>query len=82
MDMLRDMKTKHNRSDRKLVYKSEKSNYNRPQLHDMPYNTNWKYGMPKKPNQNKETPNPLKRTNNFLEDYLWCDIYRLPHAPE
>ena len=45
----------------------------------MPYNTNWKDGNPL---NNKETPNPFKRTNHFVDDWPWCDVYRFPHMLE
>lgn len=62
--MLKDMKGRQNRNDRPPAYKNDK-----PRLHDMPYNTNWKYGKPEKPNQNKETPDTLKKGNHLVEDF-------------
>lgn len=57
-------------------------NYNRPILHDMPYNTNWKDGKPVNASLNKETHDPLKKVNNFVEEYPWCEVYNLPHVAE
>ncbi|XP_059076497.1 uncharacterized protein LOC131875828 [Cryptomeria japonica] len=82
MDILKDLKGKKNPNERPPYRNNKQMNYNRPRLRDMPYNTNWKDGKPVKPNTNKETPDPLKKVTNFVEEYPWCDVCNLPHATE
>lgn len=83
MDMLKDMKGKQNHNEKPPPYRSNKPmNYNRPRLHNMPYNTNWKDGKPVNANLRKETIDPLKKVNNFVEEYPWCEVCNLPHVAE
>ncbi|XP_059063903.1 uncharacterized protein LOC131856306 [Cryptomeria japonica] len=83
MDMLKDRKGKENHNEKPPPYRSNKPmNYNRPILHDMPYNTNWKDGKPMNVNLSKETSEPLKKVNNFVEEYPWCEFCNLPHVVE
>ena len=76
MDILKDMKTKQNRNERPTFHRND-----RPKLQDMSYNTNWKDGKPERPNNLRDTPDPLKKTN-MIDDGPWCDMCRLPHAPK
>ncbi|XP_059067556.1 uncharacterized protein LOC131032421 [Cryptomeria japonica] len=82
MDMLKDLKGNQSHNERPPYMNSKQISYNRLRLHDMPYNTNWKDEKPVKPDTNKETPDPLKKTTNFVDEYLWCDVCNLPHAAE
>lgn len=79
MDMLKDIKGKQNLNEKPPYKNNKQMNFNRPKLHDMPYNTNWKDGKLVKPNLSKETPDPLKRANNFVGDFPWCEVCNLPH---
>jgi len=61
--------------------------HDRPRLHDMPYNTNWKDGRPidnnRKQPYGKDTPDPLKRNMaHMAENKPWCFVCNLPHSPE
>jgi len=61
--------------------------HERPRLHDMPYNTNWKDGRPidnsRKQHYGKDTPDPLKRNMaHMVENKPWCLACNLPHLPE
>lgn len=80
MDMLKDLKGKQNPNENPPYRNNKQMNYNRSRLHDIPYNTNWKDGKPMKPNISKETPDPLKKTTNFVDEYPWCDVCNLPHV--
>ncbi|XP_057817046.1 uncharacterized protein LOC131030327 [Cryptomeria japonica] len=83
MDMLKDMKGKQNHNEKSSPYRGGKPmNYNRLRLHHMPYNTNWKDGKPMNANLSKETPDRLKKVNNLVEEYPWCEVYNLPHVAE
>ncbi|HEX4849980.1 MAG TPA: hypothetical protein VFV08_04190, partial [Puia sp.] len=70
--------------DRQVYQRQEK----RPSLHDMPYNTNWHDGKPIFPRNNtnqraqhvKETPDPLKKAVNIVDDAPWCIICQMPHS--
>ncbi|XP_059075171.1 uncharacterized protein LOC131875154 [Cryptomeria japonica] len=79
MDMLKDIKGKQNLNEKPPYRNNKQMNFKRPRLHDMPYNTNWKDGKLVKPNPSKETPDPLKRENKFVGDFLWCEVCNLPH---
>ncbi|XP_059070565.1 uncharacterized protein LOC131860203 [Cryptomeria japonica] len=83
MDMLKDMKGKQNHNEKLPPYRSNKPiSHNRPRLHGMPYNTKWKDGKPVNANLSKETLDPLKKVNNFVEEYPWCEVCNLPHVAE
>ncbi|XP_059064738.1 uncharacterized protein LOC131856819 [Cryptomeria japonica] len=83
IDMLKDIKGNKNHNEKLPPYRSNKPiSYNRPRLHDMPYNTNWKVINPVNANLNKETLDPLKKVNNFVEEYPWCEVCNLPHLAE
>lgn len=56
----------------------------RPRLHDMPYNTNWKDGkhVIDRP-RSKETPNPLKNRGEYMvNNNIWCEICDEPHSSD
>ncbi|XP_059076677.1 uncharacterized protein LOC131875953 [Cryptomeria japonica] len=83
MDMLKGLKDKQNQNEKSQSYRNNRpTNFNRPRLHDMPYNTSWKDGKLVKPSINKETPDPLKMANNLVEDFPWCNVCNLSHSEE